>query len=318
MFHKACSRMFLIWLTLAVGLMLAGCASGSGDPGLGSEDAGQSEGIFVDGLGREVEISGPAQRVVSLSASNTEILFAIDAGAQVVGRDEFSDYPPQALDLPNVGGGWGELNLEAIVALEPDLVLASKIHTVEQVQSLEALGLTVFLVPNPASFDDLYGIIEQVGVLVGRQPEAQALAAELANRVQLVAERVRGAELVKVYYEIDATDPSAPYTAGSGTFGDMLISEAGGENVAGSLEGWVQLGLEELVAQDPQVMFFATGPFIPTTVESVAERPGWGAISAVAHGAVYPIDSDLIDLPGPRLVDGLELLAKAIHPEVFE
>ncbi|MGD2253979.1 MAG: ABC transporter substrate-binding protein, partial [Anaerolineales bacterium] len=190
--------------------------------------------------------------------------------------------------------------------------------TAEQVQSLEALGLTVFLVPNPDSFEDLYGIIEQVGVLVGRQQEAQALTAELADRVQVVEERVRGAELVKVYYEIDATDPSAPYTVGSGTFGDMLIGEAGGENVAGSLEGWVQLNLEELVAQDPQVMFFAAGPFIPTTIESVAERPGWGAISAVANGAIYPIDSDLIDLPGPRLVDGLELLARAIHPEAFE
>jgi iron complex transport system substrate-binding protein len=121
-----------------------------------------------------------------------------------------------------------------------------------------------------------------------------------------------------VYYEVDGMDPTAPWTVGAGTFQDVLITLAGGENVVSDLEGYVTLSLEELVARDPQVMVFSTGPYVTTTAESVTERAGWGDISAVANGRIYGIDANWIDRPGPRLVDALEAMAKILHPDRFE
>ncbi len=110
---------------------------------------------IVDGLDREVVLAAAAEKIVSLAPSNTEILFAIGAGGQVIGRDEFSDFPAEASDLPTVGGGFGDYNLEAIVDLEPDLILAAEINTAEQVKALSDLGLTVFLLANPISLDEM-------------------------------------------------------------------------------------------------------------------------------------------------------------------
>lgn len=272
---------------------------------------------LTDGLGREITLAGPAKAIISLSAANTEALYAIGAGDLLIARDEFSDFPEQALELPNVGGGWGEINTESVVALEPDLVLASQITTAEQVAGLEALGLTVYSVPNPGSFAELYALLLDIGILTGRTEGAQELVNALEARVTAVVEKVAAVEPVAVFYEIDASDPNAPYTVGQGTFGDMLISAAGGANVAGDQPGWIQFSLEQLVALDPPVIIFASAPFIPTTAESLSTRPGWGSLSAIVQGQVYSIDSDLVDLPGPRLVDGLEAFAAMLHPELF-
>jgi iron complex transport system substrate-binding protein len=274
--------------------------------------------VLVDGQGRTVRLPQPAQRVVSIAPSNTEILFAVGAGSQVVGRDEFSDYPPEAAALASVGGGWGPLNMEALVALQPDLVLAADINPPEQIAALEELGLVVFQVPNPTDFEGLFANIGTVGQLVDRQANARALVEKLRERVAAVEAALAGAEPVMVYYEADGTDPNAPWTAGAGTFQDMLIAMAGGENVAADIQGWGQISLEELVARDPVVMIFGAGPWVPTTAVSVAEREGWEAITAVAQGAVYPLDTNWVDRPAPRLVDALEAMARLIHPERFD
>jgi iron complex transport system substrate-binding protein len=120
-----------------------------------------------------------------------------------------------------------------------------------------------------------------------------------------------------MFYEVDGSDPQAPWTTGSGTFQQLMFELVGGANIAADLEGWGQLSLEAIVVRDPQVIIFGAGPFVPTTVESLMARPGWERISAVEQGRVYPIDTDLVDVPGPRLVEGLELLARLLHPEAF-
>ena len=274
--------------------------------------------LLTDGLGREVSIPEPAQRVVSLAPSSTEILFAVGAGAQVVGRDELSDYPPEAIEIASIGTTYGELNVEAIVALEPNLVLAAIINSPEHVQALEDLGLVVFVLPNPMGMDDLYQVLEIAGKLTGHEIEAEDLVDELEVRVETVLDNLVGAEPVPVFYEIDGTDPNAPWTTGPGTFQDVLIGLAGGENTASDIEFWGQLSLEEIIARDPTVIVFSEGPWVTTTPESVAERPGWGEITAVVNGDVYGIDANWIDRPGPRYVDALEALAKLLHPELFE
>jgi len=270
-----------------------------------------------DGLGREVRLDRPAERIVSLAPSNTELLFAIGAGRQVVGRDDVSDYPPEAQAIESIGSTYGELNTEAILALDPDLVLAATITSPEQIQAMEGLGLTVYMLPNPMTFDELFANIEAVGALAGHPDEARTLVESLSGRVQAVEQAVQGVQLVPVFYEVDGTDPSAPWTTGSGTFQDVLIRMVGGENIAAEIDGWGQISLEAVVTGDPAVIFFGSGPFVPTTVESLSARPGWEAIRAVQDGRVYEIDTNWIDRPGPRLVDALERMAQLVHPERF-
>lgn len=273
---------------------------------------------FLDGFGREVSIPEPAQRVVSLAPSSTELLFAVGAGLQVVGRDELSDYPTVAIEVASIGTTYGELNVEAIVALEPDLVLAAMINSPEHVQALEDLGIVVFVLPNPMGMDELYDVIEMTGKLTDHETESEDLVDELEIRVETVIAALAGAEPVPVFYEVDGTDPNAPWTTGPGTFQDVLLNLAGGENIASDIEFWGQLSLEEIVSRDPAVIVFSEGPWVTTTPESFVERPGWGEITAVVNGDVYGIDANWIDRPGPRYVDALEALAKVLHPELFE
>jgi len=260
----------------------------------------------------------PAVRIVSLAPSNTEILFAVGAGAQIVGRDELSDYPAEAQQVASIGSTYGALNAEAILALQPDLVLGADITSPEQVQALEDLGLTVFVLPNPVDFEGLFANLELVGELTGHAAEAQTAVSGLRTRVQAVTQATQGAIRPTVYYEVDGTDPTAPWTTGSGTFQSLLIQLAGGQNMAEELQGWGQISLEELVARDPAVIVFGLGPWVPTTAEGLAARTGWGDIAALQQGAVYGIDANWVDRPGPRLVDALEAMARFIHPELFE
>jgi len=269
----------------------------------------------TDGAGRAVILPGPAKKIVSLAPSNTEILFAIDAGSNVIGRDEFSDYPTQAKSLPSVGGSMGKYNMEQIASLQPDLVLASSLNTPEQVKALEDLKITVYMLTNPSTLDGLYANLVSVGGLTGHTADANKLVDSLKQRVSVVTDatsKVTGTP--KVFYELDATDPSKPWTAGPGTFLDTLIKMAGGVNIAATLKGdYAQYSQEELIAANPDIILLGDGAY-GVTADQVAKRPGWADIKAVKNSKVASFDDNLVSRPGPRLVDGLEVLFKIIHP----
>lgn len=274
---------------------------------------------WVDDLGREGVLQEPAERVISLAPSNTEILFAIGAGDVLVGRDEFSDFPAQALEVSSIGSVYGEINLEAIVALDPDLVLAAEINSPEHVDAIQALGIQVYYLANPDDFEGLFENITTLGRLTGRETLAQNLANQLEERVRKVLGSLEGRPSVRVYYEIDGVDdPTAPWTTGSGTFQHHLITMAGGENIAADLEGWKKINVEEIISRDPEVIIYEEAPWIPTTAESIADREGWGGIKAVIEGSIYGIDTQWTGRPGPRYVDAFEAMAEMLHPEAFE
>ena len=302
----------VLFVTLLLTLTLTACA-----PAVPLNDAA---GITItDGLGREIKLTSAAERVVSLAPSNTEILFALGAGDKIVGRDEFSDYPEEAKAIASVGGSMGEYSLEAIVALKPDLVLAAEINSPELVKSLEDLGVTVYYLANPKTLEGLYTNIEIVATLTGRDPTK--LTDSLKGRVAAVDEKIMPlSSRPTVFYEIDATDPSKPYTAGVDTFINLLINRAGGFNfteLAGITDPYPQIGLEQLLVTQPNIIILGDAMW-GTTPESVATRPGWDALAAVINGNVFPFDDNLLSRPGPRLIDGLEALAKLLHPGVFE
>jgi iron complex transport system substrate-binding protein len=271
-----------------------------------------------DGLGRNVALKGVPGRIVSLAPSNTEILFAVGAGKQVVGRDTFSDFPVAAKAVKDIGGSMGKYDTEAILALHPDLVLAGEINTPELIASLEQLGLVVYSLPNPTTLEGMYANLETVGRLTGHQSESVTLTGKLKQRVADIDARIKPLSWIPtVYYELDATDPTKPYTAGPGTFVDLLISRAGGVNVGDSLKSqWPQISLEQLVVANPSFIFLGDSAF-GTTADSVKQRTGWGGLAAVQNGQIFPFDDNLVSRPGPRLVDGLEALAKLLPPGVF-
>ena len=317
MLQKLISRSFVsIVFLLTSTFSISACSQGAQEAGLA--EAAVSPISVVDGLDREVNLPAPAQKVVSLAPSNTEILFAIGAGEQVIGRDEFSDYPQEVANIPSVGGGFGDYNLEAIIDLEPDLVLAAEINTAEQVNSIADLGIPVYLLANPKTLDEMYANLLTIAELTGHQETVQNLVGELQNRVAKVDSVIATADdTPTVFYELDATDPSAPWTAGAGTFIDTLIARAAGENIAADLEGnYLQLSIEEILVRDPQVILLGDAAY-GITPESIEERSGWSNLSAVSNKRIYTFDDNLVSRPGPRLVDGLEQLARLLHPELF-
>jgi iron complex transport system substrate-binding protein len=274
---------------------------------------------LIDGLGREVKLASPAQKIVSLAPSNTEILFAVGAGGQVIGRDEFSDYPLEAKNLPSVGGSMGNYNMEKIASLQPDLVLAASLNTPEQVQALEQLGLTVFYLANPTDLIGLYSNLQIVGELTGHDQDASVLVDSLKVRVDGITTKLMNvAEKPLVYYELDATDPAKPWTPGPNTFLTQLIRLAGGRSIGESLTSdYAQIGLETLLTQNPDIILLGDAAY-GTTAEQVATRAGWSELKAVKDNQIFAFDDNLVSRPGPRLVDGLEFLAKLLHPDIFK
>jgi iron complex transport system substrate-binding protein len=275
---------------------------------------------LTDAYGNVFTYQAPVQKIISLAPALTEILYAIGAGGQLIGRDSVSDYPEEVKQVTDIGGGFGELNSEKILSLVPDLVLTSDgITSPEQVKALQDTGLKVFVLPNPTDIPSLFDLLNLVAGITGHESEAKTLIENLQDRVAAVEEKLTNvAERPLVFYEIDSTDQNAPWTSGPGTFIDQLIQKAGGQNVGSSLQGdWAQISLEELIKQNPGIIILGDSLY-GITPESVAARAGWDALSAVKDGKVFPFDDNLISRPGPRLVDGLEELAKLLHPELFE
>jgi iron complex transport system substrate-binding protein len=304
-------RKILVLILLAV--TVSACGSPLPPPAPGPT-------TFTDGSGRTVTLKLPVERIVSLAPSNTEVLFSIGAGTQVVGRDSYSDYPAEARNAPDIGGGFTALNMELILSKKPDLVLASPLTPPEQIADLDKAGLTVYVLPNPKTFDELYTNLQLAGKITGHENEAGTLVESLKARVQAVVSKVALASArPTVYYELDATDPNAPYTSGPDTFVDLLIRTAGGENFGGKLKGdWVQISVEQILAQQPDLIVLGDNTYGGITPEQVKARAGWGTLKAVEDGKVFTFDDNTVSRPGPRLVDGLEAMAKLLHPDLFK
>lgn len=276
----------------------------------------------IDDVGRNVTITNyPPGRIVSLLPSCTEILFALGLGDKVVGVDETSDYPPEvqervkAANLTTVGK-YSLINVELVVGLEPDLILASAVSVQGQiVESLEELGQPV-MVLNPKKFDGVLADISLVGKATGQIDEAEALVADIQNKAQEIAGKTQGAPRPHVYVEYFFNGGYATY--GSESFVDELISMAGGVNVFAGFSGqYLETSTEEVLKANPEIIIIAKGKMsilCGLTPETIKERPGWSEIHAVQNDQIYEIGDDLLTSKGPRLIMGLEELAKIIHP----
>jgi len=272
---------------------------------------------FVDDFGREIKIESAPQRIVSHVPSITETLFALGLDEKIVGVSDYCNYPEAAKAKEKVGGYYYP-SMEKIVALEPDIVFTDGFVDYLMTQ-LDALGIT-YIVLQPEDIDGILKNIELVGKVTNTQKQAREVVNDIQARIADVAERVKEAPKTTVFYAFDTTDPNNPWTVGPGSFVDSLITMAGGENIAAKAAApWVQFSIEEVVNSSPDVIILDSGMGTAVTVtEELRQHPVWGELTAIKEGRVYPIDGDLVNRSGPRIVVGLEEIAKIIHPELFQ
>jgi len=262
----------------------------------------------TDKTGFEITLERAPERVVMLGPSDTEIVFAIGAGSLAVGADEYSNYPPEAAELPRVGDM--NTNIEAVASLNPDLVLGSASMNAAAVDALRQLGITVYA-SDPQTLEETIAHIEQVGVLLNHQAGAEAVAAEMRAAIQYVADKVKDAEPLSVYLEF-----SPGWTVGSGTFLDELVKLAGGVNISADQSGWFEVDSEAVIQRNPEVIIYPEIEGVDILGE-ILSRPGWDQIEAVKNDRVHAVTNDPLVRVGPRLTDGLKEIAAAIHPDLF-
>ena len=289
---------FLVAL-LTMALALTACSPGEQTP---------TEYVFDD-LGRLVAINGTPQRIISLAPSNTEILFALGLQEEVIGVTDWCNYPPEALEKEKVGG-YDTPNIEKIVALNPDLVLVAYGTPMDVINTMDELGLTVFGIES-TDLDDVLTDIRTVGEITDKEVEAQTLTSEMDGRIDAVVDQTQELEeRLQVFY-IVWHDPL--WTAGSGTFIHELVEKAGGVNICQNITGYTTVSIEEVVARNPEVIIASEWSF-----EWAQNVTSLNSTDARQNDRVYQGADDLVQRPGPRLVDGLEWFAYFIHPEIFE
>lgn len=306
---------------LLLALLLAACATTTPAPTTAPAAPAAVTGAFpvtvTDDAGRSVTISNAPARIVSLAPSTTEIAYALDLGSRMVAVDTFSDYPAEAKALTKVNTS--PLNLEQVVGLKPDLVLAAGITSPDDIKKMSDLKLPVVVIGAPATnFANIMSSITLTGKATGTGAKAKAVTDAMQAKLDALKARFASAKTSpKVFWELDATDPSKPYTPGPGSFVNDMITLAAGTNVAADAKSpYAQINAEQVIAGNPDIIILSDAAY-GTTVESVKARKGWSSINAVKNDKVLPIDDNLVSRPGPRIVDGLEAVGKLIHPELF-
>lgn len=281
---------------------------------------------ITDSLKRKVTITHKPKKIVSIAPSATEILFAIGAGDRVVANTTYCDYPPEADKLPKIGG-YTNPDVEKILALSPDLVLGARGTPVGLFDQMAALKLTVAAIDAEDSLDQMVESIRTIGKIVGEEKKAAELVEQLEARRRAVVSKTAALSPAQRPRVLFVFAPGDLFSAGTGSFIDELITLGGGVNIAAKAKTtWPQLSLETVIADDPQVILTLPGTMgntqKPMTNTEALVRfralPRWKNLSAVKHGRVYVLEDDPMTLPGPRLIDGLEATAAAIHPELFK
>ncbi|MCW4019035.1 MAG: cobalamin-binding protein [Candidatus Bathyarchaeota archaeon] len=276
----------------------------------------------VDDEGNTLTMTEYPERIVSLAPANTQMIFAVGAGDNVVGVTDFCTYPYnfsawiEAGNMTSIGNYY-QPAVEPIVSLNPDLVVAS-LGSVDTAEQLRTLGYNV-LTLNPDNLDGVMADMLKIGQATGHEAEAQSEVADMQRRIDVVVEGVaQTTTRPTVYHEIW----SDPYmSVGGDSFVTDIINMAGGQNIfENATEAYPVVSSESIISENPEIMVFPTHMGVESfwgNYETVADRPGWNSISAVVNNKLYTVDGDVIDEPGPRQVDSLEILAKIIHPEIF-
>lgn len=309
-------RILAIILLIVVASVLSGCGEKPPQtPVSGSHGNGYPLTI-ADDSGRSVTLEKQPERIVSLSPSHTEILFALGLKDRIVGVTEYCDYPEEALSKTKIGG-FSTPSVEKIIELRPDLVLAGDMHH-QPVITLEAAHVNV-LVFSPSTLGEILAVIDKIGQASGEGPAAQNLLDNLQQRVDAVTNKVKGVKGDKplVFYEV-WHEPLI--SAADNTLIGELIRLSGGENLIGSSKDlYPKISEEIILEKNPDVMIhsYGHGSSESLSADTILQRHGWGHLNFVQNNRITGLDANLIDRAGPRIVEALEAVARAIHPDLY-
>ncbi len=304
-------------LALLISIFIAGCSENAYVSKPPEENVAPPAATIIkvtDDFGYEVTLNKTPQRIVSLAPSNTEILFAIGAGDRVVGVTDYCNYPPEAMEKPKVGG-YSTVDIEKVIALNPDLVVAAHGNGIETIEALRERGITV-IVLNPKNLDDVMRNIELLGKVTGCEENASKLVKVMEYTIEEVKKSVANVSDRPKVAHIMWHDPV--WVSGRNTFIDELIRLAGGENAFGDMDGWKAVSIEDVLERNPDVIIVNSGSGMGGGKNilyawAISELKG---VNAVKNGRVYVIDADLISRPSYRLVYALEDIVRLLHPGI--
>jgi iron complex transport system substrate-binding protein len=311
----------LLFSILLIGGLLAGCNNTTDNGKKEANKIKQTEKVSFpvtidDGNGQKVTINEKPEKIVSLLPSNTEISYALGLGKEIVGVSDFDNYPEDALKKEKVGGQ--QINVEKIISLSPQLVLANPTIKREGLQQIKDAGITVLVVNDAENFKQVYQSIEMIGKATGESQKAEDLIADMKGKmkdIQEKAKKIKTTDQKKVFVEV-VPEPEI-YTAGKNTFIDEILTIIHAENVAKDLDGWAMVNDEAVVKMNPDIILTTFGFYVKDPVGKVLSTKGWQEISAVKNKQVIDVNSDRVTRPGPRLVEGVEDIAKAVYPDIF-
>ncbi|MEY9976949.1 ABC transporter substrate-binding protein [Lysinibacillus sp. RC79] len=318
-------KMFkLQWLSvLMLALVLVGCGTkeDTNKETISKEDQQVEKTSYKvkDDRGVEVEFNAVPKTVVSLQPSNTEVLFALGVGDKIVGATEYDTYPEEAQKIERVSDSV-KFNSERILALKPDVVIAYTTggddENLNALKGLEDVGIKVFAIQSAKSFDDVYGDIQQIATVMGIKDKGDKLNEDIKAKIAAVQAKVKDVKEPKnIYFEI-SPKPDI-YTPGSGTFQQEILNAANVKNVFADLKSWAKVSEEDIIAKNPDVIL-TTVNYVENPTAEILSRDGWNSITAIQNKAVYFIDTDISNRPGPRIGEAVELIAKAVYPELFK
>lgn len=267
--------------------------------------------IIVDGEGSEIELEKPVEKIISLAPSMTETIFALGAGDRLVGVTSYCNYPEEAQEIDVVGDFEGP-NLERVIEKNPDVVVALSMGE-DKKTKLEDAGIIVFL-QDSQNLDEVFNNIKNIGTILGLKEEAEILTSNMISKKEFIEDKVENLESRKVFYEV-WHEPLM--TAGPDSILHELITSANGQNIAYDSESlYPEYSLELLIDRNPEVYLTADDGF--KTVEDIKNRSGYENITAIKENNIYMLHPDIVSRTGPRIIDALEMIAQAIHPEAFQ
>ncbi|HHY28793.1 MAG TPA: ABC transporter substrate-binding protein [Desulfitobacterium dehalogenans] len=311
-------------ITLGVTLFLiSGCNStsqlGAASPETpAGQDTNQSTSYpltYTDDTGVATTLEKEPLRIICLAPPSTEILSALGLDDRLIGLTVYDNYPVGIQEKAEyVFADSLNPNMEQLIQLKPDLVVTG-MHNKDFINSLRNLGIPVVHL-NPQSLESTYQAIGKLGYITNTQKQAQTVVQGMKEKEQAIADKVRTikeSDRVKVWIEVDP----GLFTAGEGTFLNELITKAGGINIASDVQNWAQYSEEQVIDKNPQVILSTYSYYMDNVKATILARPAWQDIDAIVHDRIYDLDSDMVTRSGPRIINGLETIAKALYPDLF-
>ncbi|WML27025.1 ABC transporter substrate-binding protein [Neobacillus sp. OS1-33] len=319
---KLYSLLLVVLLTVGV---LAGCAEKKDQVNEENKTSVEKKTAEItypltltDATKTKVTIEKKPEKIVSLIPSNTEIVFALGLDKEVVGVTDFDNYPEAATKKEKIGGQ--EINVEKIISLKPDLVLAHASwasNAKAGLQQLKDAGIVVFVVNDAQNFDQVFDSIDMIGKATGETVKANEIISGMKEKLEGIKAKASAIkEKKKVLVEVSPAPEI--YTSGKNTFMDQMLRLINAENIANDQEGWIKIDQEAMIKRNPDVIVTTYGYYVKNPVDQVLTRKGWETVNAVKNKHVVDVDSDRVTRTGPRIVEGVEDLAKAVYPDIFK